>query len=137
MEISNCHLKGWRKNSPRKRCLCLNWSLCNSVHLCTRVCLCVRKASVGLLVSPRGAGAHVNEGSCWTGLLLLPPFSFLLPPSTCPSPGPLLSLSSVPFSDGGAAAKKPTSPLGTLRTHVKSAVATSVSSSPHFSNRCL
>lgn len=101
----------------------------------TRVCLCVRKASVGLLVSPQGAGAHVNEGSCWTGLLLLPLFSFLLPPSTYPPSCPLFSLSSVPFLDGGGvSAEKPTFPLGTSRTHVKSAVATSVSSSHHFSN---
>lgn len=71
-------------------------------------------ASVGLLVSPQGAGAHVNEGSCWTGLLLLPPPPFsssfpLIPPLFLPP-----SLPSVPLSDGGA--DKPTSPQGTKRT---------------------
>lgn len=38
-------------------------------------------ASVGLRVAPQGAGAHVNEGSCWTGLL--PPYPSSLPP-LCP-----------------------------------------------------
>lgn len=75
------------------------------------VCVFIGTASAGLLESPQGAGAHVNDGSCWTGLLLhLPPSSFLHLLSPCPSPVPS-SLLSVPLSDGGA--DKPTSSPGT------------------------
>lgn len=44
--------------------------MCAVVHECG-VCVFIETASVGLIVSPQGAGAHVNEGSCWTGLLPL------------------------------------------------------------------
>lgn len=65
--------------------------VCVVVHVRV-VCVFIGTTSVGLLESPQGAGAHVNEGSCWTGLLLLPPppFSLFLPSCSLPPLCPLV-----------------------------------------------